>query len=216
VLTSGGLDSCILINHLLRQGRLVQPIYVRSGLIWEPAELQALQRYLAQLSSLAPRDLVVLELPLTDLYGEHWSLTGVNPPGKNSPDEEVFLPGRNVLLAVKGGLWCQMNGIRELALAVLGTSPFGDAKGAFFEQLQAVFDVYREGSVRFVLPFADLSKPEVMQLGRGCPLELTFSCISPVRDRHCGQCNKCAERRQAFRSVGWDDPTTYAGDVGAA
>jgi 7-cyano-7-deazaguanine synthase len=41
------------------------------------------------------------------------------------------------------------------------------------------------------------------------PLELTFSCIRPAGERHCGSCNKCAERRQAFASAGLKDPTDY-------
>jgi 7-cyano-7-deazaguanine synthase len=56
-----------------------------------------------------------------------------------------------------------------------------------------------------------MEKKDVMQLGRKLPLALTFSCIAPVGGLHCGQCNKCAERRRAFRSVNVDDPTHYAG-----
>ena len=39
-----------------------------------------------------------------------------------------------------------------------------------------------------------------MELGRDMPLELTFSCIDPRDGLHCGRCNKCAERQEAFRS----------------
>ncbi|MCD4728936.1 MAG: 7-cyano-7-deazaguanine synthase, partial [Pirellulales bacterium] len=42
------------------------------------------------------------------------------------------------------------------------------------------------------------------------PLELTFSCLSPVAGLHCGRCNKCAERQEAFRSLEMHDPTRYA------
>jgi 7-cyano-7-deazaguanine synthase len=49
-----------------------------------------------------------------------------------------------------------------------------------------------------------------MELGRDCPLELTFSCIAPVDDLHCGVCNKCAERQTAFRLVNRRDLTRYA------
>jgi len=70
------------------------------------------------------------------------------------------------------------------------------------------------GEIRFVRPFADLAKSEVMQLGRALPLELTFSCIAPVGGRHCGACNKCAERQSAFRSAGLADPTRYDAPAG--
>ena len=44
-----------------------------------------------------------------------------------------------------------------------------------------------------------------MALGRGLPLELTFSCIAPVAGQHCGRCNKCAERRPpSAMPEGWN------------
>jgi 7-cyano-7-deazaguanine synthase len=41
-------------------------------------------------------------------------------------------------------------------------------------------------------------------------LRHTFSCLSPVVDRHCGDCNKCAERRRGFLRAGVTDETPYA------
>jgi 7-cyano-7-deazaguanine synthase len=55
-----------------------------------------------------------------------------------------------------------------------------------------------------------MTKRQVMELGRDLPLELTFSCISPVDSLHCGRCNKCAERQAAFRDAGLPDGTRYA------
>jgi 7-cyano-7-deazaguanine synthase len=49
-----------------------------------------------------------------------------------------------------------------------------------------------------------------MELGRGMPLDLTFSCIRPADDLHCGECNKCAERQAAFHAAGMRDKTRYA------
>ncbi|MBC8874358.1 MAG: 7-cyano-7-deazaguanine synthase [Planctomycetes bacterium] len=210
VLASGGLDSSILISELLRQGRQIQPLYVRSDLVWERDESQSLRRYLQVVDSPKINDLAVLSLPLEDLYGDHWSTSGEDTPGGDTADEAVFLPGRNALLVVKAAVWCQLNGVGELALAPLGTSPFADATEQFFDHAQAMFNCYPGKPLRIVLPFSGFNKRQVMQRGRDCPLELTFSCISPVEGIHCGRCNKCAERRQAFREVGLDDSTRYA------
>ena len=103
VLASGGLDSSILIGHLLRQRRRVQPFYIRTGLHWQAGELPALTQFLAAVATADWRALVVLELPLADLYDGHWSMTGRDIPGADSPDEAVFLPGRNALLDRQGG-----------------------------------------------------------------------------------------------------------------
>ncbi|HTU23961.1 MAG TPA: hypothetical protein VMF30_01100, partial [Pirellulales bacterium] len=98
VLFSGGLDSSILIGHLLALGESVQPIYVAGGLVWESAELVAARQLLNRLAGPRLAPLVVLEMPLADLYGRHWSTDGGQTPDATTPDEAVYLPGRNPLL----------------------------------------------------------------------------------------------------------------------
>jgi len=209
LLVSGGLDSCILLAHLLDSGRRVQPFYVQSGLCWQRDELWALRAFLIAVDCDRLDPLVVFDLPLGDLYGPHWSTTGRGTPGAQSPDDAGYLPGRNILLTAKPAVWCQMHGIEELALALLQSNPFGDATDAFFDLYESALQ--RAGGCRVQLsrPFDKMSKPEVLKLGRQMPLELTFSCIAPAAGRHCGRCNKCAERQNAFQSAGIPDPTHY-------
>jgi 7-cyano-7-deazaguanine synthase len=154
---------------------------------------------------------VLLEMPLEDLYGNHWSLSGENVPDDTTADEAVFMPGRNPLLLLKPALWCQMHGIGRLALATLVNNPFDDATPEFFAAFETMLQRATGDEVQIIRPFASMAKPSVLQLGRHLPLELTFSCLSPVNGLHCGACNKCAERGQAFREIGRDDPTCYAG-----
>lgn len=209
LLISGGLDSCILLGHLLKRGELVQPFYIRSGLLWEAEELAAIRRFSASLASPGLQELVVLELPLTDVYGDHWSVSGEQIPDQSTPDEAVYLPGRNPLLLIKPALWCQMHGIARLALGVLASNPFPDATEKFFDSYQTALSLATGNPLVIERPLAHLHKPEVMRLGLDYRLELTFSCLSPIKGRHCGLCNKCAERRVAFQSVGVEDPTPY-------
>ena len=210
VLASGGLDSSILMGHLLREGRRVQPFYIRTGLLWQAEELPALARFLAAVATNELAKLVVLELPLADLYDGHWSLTGRDIPGADSPDEAVYLPGRNALLIVKAAVWCQLHSVGELAMAPLGSSPFDDASAAFVRDFEAAINRGVSRRVRLSRPFGEMNKLQVMVLGREMPLELTFSCISPTSGLHCGRCNKCAERKAAFRDAGMEDRTVYA------
>ena len=69
------------------------------------------------------------------------------------------------------------------------------------------------GKVQVLRPYGELTKTQVMERGRGMPLELTFSCIRPVERLHCGRCNKCEERRVAFAGAGMKDRTPYASEV---
>jgi 7-cyano-7-deazaguanine synthase len=217
VLTSGGLDSAILVADMANQHRQVYPIYIRAGLHWEAVELAHLQRFLGAIQKPALQPLVILEQPVTDLYGPHWSLTGENVPDAATPDEAVYLPGRNLLLVLKALLWCHLHRVPTLALAVLRGNPFPDASEEFFQEFAAVIGQAVQDRLSVVRPYGHLHKIDVLQRGRGLPLEWTFSCIRPVDGKHCGQCNKCAERRKAFADAGWKDPTIYAvlGEPGA-
>jgi 7-cyano-7-deazaguanine synthase len=209
VLVSGGLDSATLLGTAGRTRAAVFPIYVRCGLAWEPIELSILRQFLTGLNNPAIRPLVTLEMPVGDLYGNHWSLTGDAVPSAESPDEAVYLPGRNVLLLSKSIIWCHLHDVPTLALATLAANPFPDATPAFFTAFARAVNQAVGGRVELVTPFADLSKAEVIRCGRDLPLQFTLSCLRPVDYRHCGQCNKCAERQKAFAEASVPDPTEY-------
>lgn len=210
VLISGGLDSAILLGDCLSRCRIVYPIFVRFGLCWETVERHYLERYLDALQCPALAALVVLDQPVADIYGDHWSITGEGVPDATAPDEAVFLPGRNVLLLAKAMLWCHRHQVPAVALGSLATNPFPDATPEFFRAMQDVVNRAVGGNVAVQLPFGGMRKTAVMQLGRSLPLHYTFSCIRPVDEKHCGRCNKCAERRRAFAEAGMADPTDYA------
>lgn len=210
VLFSGGLDSSILLAHLLSQGRRVWPLYVSSNLHWQAEELRSARRFLAAVSAPGLEELTVLELPLADLYEDHWSITGQGVPQAEDPDEKVYLPGRNPLLIIKAHVWCRLHGVPQLALGSLKSNPFTDATDAFFSQFESALDRAVAGHVELLRPFATYEKRRVMRLSDAAPLEWTFSCLAPTGHLHCGACNKCAERRQAFSDAGLVDPTRYA------
>jgi 7-cyano-7-deazaguanine synthase len=210
VLVSGGVDSAVLAAELCDDYAAVQPVYVRSGLIWEPAEFQYLSKYLDALGRPELRPLKVLDVPVADVYADHWGITGLDVPDAQSPDEAVFLPGRNVFLISKAAVWCALQDIEALALGSLRANPFGDSTPEFDELLGEVVQRALGKRVRIVRPFSDLSKEDVLRRGVDLPLEHTFSCISPVQSAHCGRCNKCAERQRAFALAGMNDRTRYA------
>jgi 7-cyano-7-deazaguanine synthase len=210
LLLSGGIDSAVLLDQLVGKGRLVVPFYVKAGCGWEPVELAAVHRFLLAIDGKNVADLVELEMPLDDLYADHWSISGGSVPDDSSPDEAVFMPGRNPLLLIKPALWCQQHGIRQLALATLANNPFDDATPEFFAAFEEMMRQATSSDLEIMHPFSQLRKDRVMELGRHLPLELTFSCLAPIGGLHCGRCNKCAERRRAFLQVKRDDPTRYS------
>ena len=210
VLASGGLDSAILVAALLRQGRVTHPIYVRFGLAWEPVEEAHLRRFLDTLTNPAARPLVVLNSPIADVYGAHWSVSGSEVPDERSEDNAVYLPGRNLLLLAMPSVWCALHDVHTVALGTLKGNPFPDATPEFFDGFAALAHRAMSHALEVVTPFAGLTKSDVLELGRGLALQHTFSCIDPKRERHCGRCNKCAERQHAFTALEIEDLTDYA------
>jgi 7-cyano-7-deazaguanine synthase len=210
VLASGGVDSAVLTAEYLCAGQAVQPMYVRFGLAWEAVEEAHLRRFLDTLSGSALRPLVMLDLPVADTYGAHWSLGTDGVPDEGTPDEAVYLPGRNLLLLAKSSIWCALHGYPTIALGTLKGNPFADSSREFFGDVEALVHTAVGHRLEIATPFAELDKAQVLERGRDLALEHTFSCIDPVGDVHCGRCNKCAERRRAFAAVSIDDATSSA------
>ncbi len=214
MLASGGLDSAVLVHAMAQRFARVFPLYVRAGLRWEPVEEYWLKKFLKTVTSLngdgVIQPLTVARLPVGDVYGAHWSLTGRGVPGARSTDSAVYLPGRNLLLLSKAAVFCALRDIPAVALGPLKGNPFPDATASFFRGFAALASRALESPLRVLTPFAHLSKTQVIRSARGLPLELTLSCMRPAGRLHCGACNKCAERRRAFRAAGLPDRTAYA------
>ena len=131
-------------------------------------------------------------------------------PEAGTPDEDCYLPGRNVTLLAKAGAYAASRGLSEIVLGPLKSNPFPDATPSFFRRMAGTLSEGLGHPVGIRAPFLALTKPEILLLGRGLPLEATFSCMEPAGETHCGRCAKCGERRQAFRAAGLPDPTDYA------
>lgn len=209
VLVSGGLDSSVLIAEAAAAYPAVFPIYIRTNSAWEKEEVAHLDRVLDHIARPTLRPKHVLHLPMDDLYGSHWSVTGVGVPDETSPDEAVYLPGRNVALLAKTLIWCHLNGVPQVAMAPLSSNPFPDATPEFFAAIVTAVNMAVRGNVTVIRPYQSLTKAQVIRRGRKLPLADTLSCIRPVAGRHCGRCNKCAERQAAFVAAGVNDPTEY-------
>lgn len=209
VLASGGLDSAVLLADLA-ESATVFPVYIEAGLAWEPEEKRALQSYLAALGHANVKPLTVLEMPARPLYGAHWSTTGEGVPAADEPDSAVYLPGRNVLLIGVTAVWCALNGVGAIAIGSLDDNPFPDATPAFFADYARLLSGALDHPIEVIAPYRKRHKPEIIAAFRDLPLHLTLTCMSPRDGVHCGACNKCYERQQAFLKAGVADLTTYA------
>lgn len=213
VLLSGGLDSAVLAAHEA-QTATVRPAHVSVGLAWENAELAMVERLLrSAIFAGRVEPLLRLEFTMRDVYSaSHWAITGT-PPAYDTPDEDVYLTGRNLVLLTKAGVVAASHGAHRIALGPLAGNPFPDARPQFFAAMAEALSLGLDHRIEIAAPFLDWQKEDVIARGveLGVPLELTLSCMNPSPGPlHCGQCSKCRERRDAFASAGVDDPAPYA------
>ena len=126
----------------------VQPIYVSVGLAWEAAERAAVRELLATEPLRGrTRPLVSLTVDMRDVYAaNHWAIEG-RPPAYHTPDEDVYLPGRNVVLLGKAGVYCAAARIDRIVLGTLAHNPFPDATPAFRSAMAEALSTRSRASV---------------------------------------------------------------------
>ena len=212
---SGGLDSAVLAAQEART-HVVHPVYVVAGLAWEDGEQRVVEALLGSApfsDGAEPRDAAQAARVqhARRLPPSHWALRGT-PPAYDTPDEDVYLHGRNVALLSKAAIYAASRQISRIVVAPLAGNPFPDATPEFFDALNAALSLGLAAPIEISAPFAHLHKEDVVKIGAtlGVPFELTLSCMNPSGVTHCGLCSKCRERRDAFDAAGVSDPTAYA------
>jgi len=120
VLFSGGLDSAVLLGLERQSHDTVWPVHVRSGLAWETAERRAIDRLLAAPAfASGVKPLTTLTVDMRDVYpASHWAVRG-EAPAFDTPDEDVYIEGRNVVLLSKAAVFMARAGISRVLIGPL-------------------------------------------------------------------------------------------------
>jgi 7-cyano-7-deazaguanine synthase len=219
VLLSGGLDSTVLVAHLLDSGDEVHTVSVDYGQRHrvELRAAHAVARYYG-----LPHDVVDLSPLGRLLSGSALTDPTVDVPDGHYADESMratVVPNRNaIMISVAVGI-AAARGFNRVATAVhAGDHPiYPDCRAEFIyaATMAAEYATVGYGDVTVVAPFVVHDKTWIAARGAElrAPLELTWSCYKGVPEMaeawHCGTCGTCTERREAFALAGVADPTPY-------
>ena len=215
VLFSGGLDSTVLAAQLLADGAETRLLSIDYGQR-HAKELNKAEK-IAQALGLPHR---ILRLPdLGPLLGGS-SLTDdqVELPEGHYAEESMkatVVPNRNmILLALAGGHALSL-GFDTIAYAAHAGDHtiYPDCRPEFADAMESALGLADWEKLSLHRPFVHLSKTDLVKKGAelDAPLHLTWSCYAG-REKHCGKCGTCVERKEAFALAKVEDPTEYEDD----
>jgi 7-cyano-7-deazaguanine synthase len=210
---SGGLDSTVLLYHLLDADHEVKALSVHYG--------QRHARELAAAAELAAGRGVehkVLDLSgLAALFpGKALTTADVEVPQQEYSPETLAIttvPNRNMLLLAAALSWAGHLGYDAAAYAAHAgsTTTYPDCRPEFAAAMSAAARCCDWRPVEVLAPFVRWTKAEIVARGAALcvPFGRTWSCYVGGA-KHCGRCGTCRDRRAAFTRAGVADPTEYA------
>ena len=124
------------------------------------------------------KPVTTLHLDMRDVYPPtHWAVVG-RPPAYDTPDEDVYLEGRNIVLASKAAVLCARLKVERLALGPLAGNPFPDATPEFFAAMSHAMSLGLDRPLDVVTPLVDHA-----QGGRRAARRRASACRSRSRCR---------------------------------
>jgi 7-cyano-7-deazaguanine synthase len=210
---SGGIDSTVLLGHLLAEGREVFALSVDYGQRHR-REIEAakticahygVKHQVADLRALAP------------LFGAN-ALTDNAVAVPEGHYEELSMkatvvPNRNMLLISVATSWAISLKASSVAYGAHGGDHaiYPDCRPIFADALDKAMRLADWHEISLERPFVGMDKAAIVRRGAELkvPLGLTWSCYVGGA-KHCGRCGTCVERKEAFKHAGVADPTDYA------
>lgn len=216
IIYSGGLDSTVLLYHLLDVGHELHALSIDYG-----------QRHRCELAA-AANICCVRGVPhaTADLSAIQPLLAGSS---LTSPEIEVaeghyteesmkstIVPNRNMIfLALATGHALSISAGQVAYAAHSGDHAiYPDCRNEFADAMAAAMALADWKTIELSRPFVDWTKAEIVRRGHdlGVPFAETWSCYKGGK-LHCGRCGTCIERREAFDLAEVEDPTPYASDA---
>ena len=209
---SGGLDSTTALYYAKSQFEEVEALTFNYGSKHNDTEYSYAKKTCEKLGVKLTR----IDLDFINKYFKSDLLKsgGEIPEGYYNEEnmKSTVVPFRNgIMLSVAAG-FAESNGCDVL---VLGNHSgdhaiYPDCRPEFIKGIKEAIYQGTEKHIEVVSPFCNISKTDIVKLGSnlGVDFSLTYSCYKG-KEKHCGKCGTCQERKEAFEQAGVIDPTIY-------
>ena len=188
-LSSGGIDSSVILHMLNQKKYEILPLYIDYGHKSVQMEIKSLMKICYELK-LEPKI-----IKLDELRTISSGLTDSNI----SHIDSSFFPNRNLLLLTIAASYAYQNSINIVSIGLLDNMIFPDQNKEFVSNAEKTISISLGQEIKILTPLIELDKREVVGLAKKhkIPLEFTYSCYSG-KSLPCGNCKACVERKLAM------------------
>lgn len=210
IVLSGGMDSVTLLHDY--KDRIALAVTFDYGSNHNAREIECAALNCKMLGI----EHIVIPLSFMAKYFKSSLLEGADaiPDGDYAEDnmKSTVVPFRNgIMLAVAAGL-AESRGLKHIMLANHSGDHtiYPDCRPGFVDAMSNAIQQGTFDGLTLLCPYTHLSKGDIAKIGAkiGVDYSLTYSCYKG-REKHCGTCGTCVERKEALAYAGIKDPTIY-------
>ena len=207
---SGGLDSTTMLCDYA--GRIAVAVTFDYGSNHNAREIECAKEQCRRLGI----ELLVVEMDFIGRLFNSSLLSGADaiPEGDYDDDNmrSTVVPFRNgIMLAAAAGI-AESRGLTTVMIAnhAGDHAIYPDCRPGFINAMSQAISEGTYDHIEIFAPYTSLTKAQITARGAAIGVDYahTYSCYKG-RERHCGRCGTCRERKQAFKEAGVTDPTIY-------
>ncbi|MFO0783966.1 MAG: 7-cyano-7-deazaguanine synthase QueC [Phycisphaerales bacterium] len=213
VLLSGGMDSAVVLAHLVKQGKECHALSFDYGQRHK-IELQAAARVAQAVGAASHR---VARIDLRAFGGSALTADIAVPKDRDVAHAHdipiTYVPARNTIFLSHALALAETLSAQEIGIGVnaIDYSGYPDCRPEFIQAFERMANLSTRAGVeatargqtwmRIAAPLAGMSKAQIVRRGRelGVDFSLTISCYDPSpRGQPCGHCDACLLRARGM------------------
>lgn len=210
IILSGGMDSVTMLHEF--KERIAYAVSFDYGSNHNKKELEKAKENCQELGI----EHCIIPLAFIGQYFNSSLLQGAEaiPEGHYTAEnmKSTVVPFRNgIMLSTAAGL-AESKGLSKIMIAnhAGDHAIYPDCRESFIKEMDRAINLGTDNKVSIYAPYTLLTKTEIAKRGKkiGLDYRKTYSCYRG-KEKHCGKCGTCVERKEALHDAGIDDPTEY-------